>query len=417
MADREYDLIVFGASGFTGQYVALEVSKTSKEDGKTWAVAGRSSQKLEKVLNNIKTEIGDELNEVGIITADTSDDQSLFEMCKKGRIVLNCVGPYRFYGEPVVKACVKAKTNYVDVSGEPEFLETMQLKYHDDAEAAGIHIVGACGFDSIPSDCGVEHLRDKFDGDLTAVESYLKYHGRMKGNFGTYESIIHGLLSSGNLKDIRKRLMPEKMKYAGPKLQKRGTVFHSKQENQWSLLFMGADPSVVRRTQYHEQQKSGQSPIQYGAYFCMKNLLELIGLFIFGLFLGILAPFKCGRYLLKKYPKFFTLGSFSKEGLTRQEMSERSFSMIFYGRGYSPDSDKTGKPDSALGLKIHGPEPGYVATPIFMVQAALTILEGKLPNRGGVLTPGAAFCKTSLINRLMKSGIEISTFKVDVKDL
>ena len=80
----------------------------------------------------------------------------------------------------------------------------------------------------------------------------------------------------------------------------RGTVFHSKQENQWSLLFMGADPSVVRRTQYHGQQKSGKSPIQYGAYFCMKNFVELIGLFIFSLFLGILAPFKCGRYLLKK---------------------------------------------------------------------------------------------------------------------
>ncbi|XP_065064687.1 saccharopine dehydrogenase-like oxidoreductase isoform X1 [Rhopilema esculentum] len=411
---REFDLIVFGASGFTGRYVALEVAKCSKAEGKSWAVAGRSLSKLKQVVADIQDELGENLNDVGIIAADVNDSGAMLECCKKGDIILDCVGPFRFYGEQVVSACVKAKTNYVDVSGEPEFLENMQFKYSKQAEEAGIHIVGACGFDSIPVDCGIEFMRQKFNGELTAVESYLKYHGRIKGNIGTFESLINGVATGDNLKSIRKRLMPEKMKYVGQRLEKRGSLFYSKSENLWTVLFTGADPSVVRRTQYSCQESSGETPVQYGSYMCLSGILELVCLLIFGVFLAILTPFQFGRNLLMKYPKLFTFGTFSYDGLTREELAERSFTFVFYGRGYSSESQKTGKPDKAIGLKIN--EPGYVATPIFLVQAALTILEGNLPNKGGVFTPGRAFKNTSLIDRLIKSGIEISTFQVDTKD-
>jgi len=414
---RQYDVIVYGASGFTGKHVALEVSKSFKVEGKTWAVAGRSEKKLKKVLEDLNAELGEDLNDIGIITADVNDQDSLIQCCQKGRILLNCVGPFLLYGEQVVSACVAAKTHYVDVSGEPEFLESMQLKYTKEAEEAGIHIVGACGFDSIPADCGLEFLKSKFDGTLTSAESYLKYHGRLKGNIGTYESLVNGLGSSGNLRAMRKKLMPEKLNYAGEKLKKRGTMFYSKTEKQWAFLFMGADPSVVRRTQYHKHLKESALPIQYGAYICMNNILEVMVSMLFGLFLAILSPFKWGRELLIKYPRFFSLGCFSPTGLTKKELSERSFSMVMYGYGYSQESQLSGPQDRALGLRINGPEPGYVATPIFLVQAAYTILDDDLPNKGGVYTPGVAFNNTSLIERLIKSGIEFSTFPVDVRSM
>lgn len=99
------------------------------------------------------------------IVADVSDPESIKSMARLGKVVLNCVGPYRFFGEQVVKACVEEGTHHVDVSGEPQFLESMQLKYHKLAEEKGIYVVGSCGFDSIPADCGTVYLVQNFGGN------------------------------------------------------------------------------------------------------------------------------------------------------------------------------------------------------------------------------------------------------------
>lgn len=92
-------------------------------------------------------------------------------MAKEGRVVLNCVGPYRFSGRQVVDACIEAGTNCVDVSGEPEFLESVQLNCNEQAEKKGVYIVGACGFDSIPADLGVVHLIKNFGGGFNKIAS------------------------------------------------------------------------------------------------------------------------------------------------------------------------------------------------------------------------------------------------------
>lgn len=98
------------------------------------------------------------------IVADVSDDDSLKRMAAQGSVIVNCVGPYRFFGEQVVKACLEEGASHVDISGELQFLEGMQIKYHSVAEEKGVYIVGACGYDSVPGDCGVVYLQQKFDG-------------------------------------------------------------------------------------------------------------------------------------------------------------------------------------------------------------------------------------------------------------
>lgn len=98
------------------------------------------------------------------IIADVSDMQSLQDMAKVAKVVLNCVGPYRFFGEQVVQACIIEGAHHVDLSGEPQFLEKVQLLYHKDAEEKGVYVIGACGFDSIPADCGTVFLEQNFDG-------------------------------------------------------------------------------------------------------------------------------------------------------------------------------------------------------------------------------------------------------------
>ena len=102
---------------------------------------------------------------MGKIEADVDNQESLQAMARQCSVVADCVGPFRFYGEPVVKACVAEGTHYVDVCGEPQYLETMQVKYNEEAKKNNSYIVGSCGFDSIPADCGVTYLQQKFEGN------------------------------------------------------------------------------------------------------------------------------------------------------------------------------------------------------------------------------------------------------------
>jgi short subunit dehydrogenase-like uncharacterized protein len=127
------DLIVFGASGFTGKYAILEVNKLAIEKGGLkWGISGRNKSKLEDVLREMGQKAKVDLSKTPIIVADVNDDDSLEAMASQARVVINCAGPYRFYGEAVVKACVKSGTHHVDVSGEPQViikLGSVRIKY------------------------------------------------------------------------------------------------------------------------------------------------------------------------------------------------------------------------------------------------------------------------------------------------
>uniref|UniRef100_A0A672PE70 Saccharopine dehydrogenase-like oxidoreductase n=1 Tax=Sinocyclocheilus grahami TaxID=75366 RepID=A0A672PE70_SINGR len=387
---RPYHIIIFGASGFTGQFVVEEVARTASEGPKgnlKWAVAGRNRTKLEKVVEQAAEALSKpELkSEVDILVADVSDPDSLAVMCKQAVIVLSCVGPYRFFGEPVVQSCVENGTHCIDISGEPQFLERMQLNYHDQAAEKGVYIVGSCGFDSIPADMGVIYTRDQFKGTLTAIESFLTVSAGTEGGCihdGTWQSAIYG-----------------------------GTLFYSNELQQYAIPFMGSDPSVVKRTQRYLNEELTESPVQYGAYVGVGGISNIFKLVFAGLMFFFLVKFSFGRNLLIKFPEFFSFGFFSKEGPTRKQMEGSSFRFIFHGEGYTEGSDPSeGKPNGKIRTLVKGPEAGYVATPIAMVQAALTMLNesDSLPKTGGVYTPGATFAKTTIVDRLNKHGIQFS---------
>lgn len=313
-----------------------------------------------------------------------------------------------------MKSCVENGCHHLDISGEPEFLETMLHKYNEEAKESGVFIVGTCGFDSIPADMGVDYTQKKFPGQLCHVESFLTISGGeagMGGHYGTYHSIIYGIASEkeGNLKKLRKELFASPLPKVGPKLKLRGAVFYGKEVDKWSLPFLGSDPSVVRRTQRYKYEELEQPPLQYGAYFTMPSILYIAALMFFGSIFNLLASFQCGRNLLEKYPRLFSFGFFSHEGPTKEQMEGTSFSMTFYGKGFSKnqEGETSSVLDTQIVTRVCGPEPGYIATPICMVQAALVILNERdaMPKSGGVLTPGAAFANTTLIDRLDKAGV------------
>ncbi|XP_048340712.1 saccharopine dehydrogenase-like oxidoreductase [Sphaerodactylus townsendi] len=417
---RPFQLVVFGASGFTGQFVVEEVARVAAEDelrgSVRWAVAGRNKEKLKAVVERAAEKLGKaELkSEVDIILCDVSDPTSLAAMAKQAAIVLNCVGPYRFFGEPVVKACVENGANCIDISGEPQFLEGIYLNYNDKAAEKGVYIIGSCGFDSIPADIGVLYTRNNLKGTLTAVESFLNVKSGPEGaciHDGTWKSAVYGLADQDNLKKIRKQIGHKPVPVTGAKLKRRGALFYSNEFSQYCIPFMGSDVSVVKRTQRYLQTHCQESPVQYAAYTTVGGIGTVIKLMFAGLLFLILVKFNFGRKLLLKYPEFFSGGYFTKEGPTEKQMEGSSFEMTFLGEGYSEGQDpQKGKPNVKICTQVKGPEAGYVATPIAMVQAAVVLLKDKssLPKQGGVYTPGAAFSKTKLIDRLNNHGIEFS---------
>uniref|UniRef100_A0A8C1WF99 Saccharopine dehydrogenase-like oxidoreductase n=1 Tax=Cyprinus carpio TaxID=7962 RepID=A0A8C1WF99_CYPCA len=403
-SSRPYHIIIFGASGFTGQFVVEEVARTASEGPKgslKWAVAGRNRTKLEKVVEQAAGALSmPELkSEVDILVADVSDLDSLAAMCKQAVIVLSCVGPYRFFGDPVVKSCVENGAHCIDISGEPQFLESMQLNYHDQAAEKGVYIVGSCGFDSIPADMGVIYTRDQFKGTLTAVESFLTASAGPEGGCihdGTWQSAIYGLADSDKLRSLRKKFGHKPLPLVGPKIKRRGTLFYSNELQQYAIPFMGTDPSVVKRTQRYLTEELKESPVQYGAYVGIGGISNIFKLVFAGLMFFFLVKFSFGRNLLIK---------------VKHTMEGSSFRFIFIGEGYTEGSDPSeGKPNGKIRTLVKGPEVGYVATPIAMVQAALTMLNesDSLPNTGGVYTPGATFAKTTLIDRLNKHGLNFN---------
>ncbi|XP_059841566.1 saccharopine dehydrogenase a, tandem duplicate 1 [Hypanus sabinus] len=418
-AARPFKLIVFGASGFTGQYVVEEVARVAAgsegPEPLTWAVAGRNRGKLEQALQRAADALGTpEVKSTECIICDINDSSSLAAMCQQGSVILNCVGPYRFFGEPVVKACVENGTHCVDISGEPQFLEGMQLKYDKEAAEKGVYVVGSCGFDSIPADMGVLYTRDQLKGTLTAVESFLALETGPKGasfHDGTWQSAIHGLSDQAELRKLRRQFGFQPLPIIGTKLRRRNGVFHSNRMNQYAIPFLGSDPSVVKRTQRYLYENLQENPVQYGGYVTVGGIGSVIMLMLAGFFFWCFTRCRLGRNLMIKYPEFFSFGYFTKQGPTKQQMEGTSFSFTFFGEGYKEGQDpEAGKPSVKICTQVRGPEPGYIATSMAMVQAAVTILweQKSLPKRGGVYTPGAVFSKTTLTERLNKRGIEFT---------
>ncbi|NWR92241.1 SCPDL oxidoreductase, partial [Furnarius figulus] len=409
-AERPYDLVVLGASGFTGQFVVEEVSRAAGRGGLCgaalrWAVAGRSREKLRAVLERAAERLGKAAlgAEVGVLLCDVGDAGSLAAMARQA-----------FFGEPVVEACVENGANCIDISGEPQFLEGMYLKYNERAAEKGVYIVGSCGFDSIPADMGVLYTRDKLKGTLTAVESFLSVKSGPEGvcvHDGTWKSAVYGLADEDNLRKLRKKIGYAPVPVVGAKLKKRGFVFYNQEFKEYSIPFMGSDGSVVKRTQRYLHTELEETPVQYGAYVNIGGLGSVIKLMFAGMLFLLLVKFNFGRKLLTKYPEFFSAGRFTKEGPTQKQMDGTSFTMTFFGEGYSEGQDpQKGKPNVKICTEVKGPEPGYIATPIAMVQAAVSLLEdaASLPKKGGVYSPGAAFSKTKLIDRLNRRGVEFS---------
>jgi len=337
-------------------------------------------------------------------------------MAKQAKVIVNVVGPYRIYGESVVKAAVENGASHVDISGEPAFLEKMQMKYGETAKQNGVYVVGACGWDSIPCDLGVNFLKQNFDGTLNHVETFVQVHNGPSGysfNAGTYQTLILGLWHAKNdgLGKIRKAIMPEKLERSQYRPEKRPKMWYNDVLDAYAIPFPGADRSVVQRSQYHDAVENKERPVAIETYMLIKSKMWAVLLMLWVALFAFFVQFDFTRKLMQSYPDLCSFYLFKNSGPSRQQVKEASFTYWVFGKGWDSKDPKGNEvPTKVKAARCNGPDAGYVSTAGCVLSCAITILKDhdKLPQGGGVFTTAAAFKDTKIYDRLAEFGVHFT---------
>ncbi|XP_072949869.1 saccharopine dehydrogenase-like oxidoreductase [Epargyreus clarus] len=402
------DLVIFGATGFTGKHAAEEMVRIGKQRGLSWGVAGRSRDKLQDILKEISKKTGEDLSAIKTIVADVQNEQSLKSMCEQARVLASCCGPYSLHGEAVVRAAIQSKTHYVDCSGEPNFIELMQLKYDQEAREAGVYIVSACAFESIPADLGVLFLQQNFDGVLNSVECYMTadlQDGSI--NSGTWQSLIHSFPHFLAMHRLRKKIYPTPLPKFAPQLKHRFPLH--KRLGGWCLPLPSYDSAAVYRTQRYFYEKDHIRPAQTKTYIKFQSFISALTIALCIVFLFIMSQFKLTRNLVLNYSNIFSFGVI-KNKPSKDVIENARYEFTLCGVGWDKNDQAhidSLPPRKTKIAKVSGKNPGYGMTVMGVLYSAIAILEekDKMPTEGGVITPGIAFNKTSLLKNLQENGV------------
>jgi short subunit dehydrogenase-like uncharacterized protein len=385
MTDRERDIVVFGATGFTGGLTAEYLARVTAGTPTRWALAGRSQEKLEAVRGRL-TEIDPAAGRVDLLSADVGDPASIRAMAESTKVVITTVGPYIHYGEPLVAACAAAGTDYVDLTGEPEFVDLMWLRYHEQAQRTGARLVHCCGFDSIPGDLGtlftVNHLPES---KPLKVEGFVRAGGTFSG--GTYHSAVNimGRLRQGRQVAAQRRRLessPDDRRVTGLT----GLPRHDDTAGGWILPMPTVDPLIVLRSA-RALPRYGPD-FSYGHYVVAKRLAMLGGLAAGAGTLVALSQLAPTRKALLKFRD-------PGDGPTPEQREKAWFKVRFAG---SADSGER------IVCEVTGGDPGYGETSKMLAESALCLAHDDLPERAGQLTTAVAMGQ-ALIDRLDAAGI------------
>ncbi len=360
-----FDLILFGASGFTGGLVAEELARSVRGKSLRWALAGRNQQKLESVRRRLAA-IDPATVDLPLVHADSGDVGSLRAMAESTRVLISTVGPYARYGEPVVAACVESGTDYVDLTGEPSFWSAVIDAHHERAVNDGVLVVPCCGFDSIPADVGTWFtLQALGDEPAVRIRAYVSFHGKISG--GTWASALEIMA------DARNRALTDGQPRGGGR--PRPKIHWAPEIGRWGIPMPVIDSLVVRRTAAFTD--TYPRDFRYEHYLQTRSLARVAGLFAgLGLVFGLaqLAP---ARKLLGRLRP-------SGSGPSEEERARSEFRIRFV-------AEAAGR---RIATEVSGGDPGYGYTAKMLASAALTLVEDRdrLPHRGGVLTPALFRC-------------------------
>lgn len=388
---RRFDLVLFGATGFTGGLVADYLARVSVREKFRWALAGRNPEKLAAVKARVEAVPGAVLPE--LLAADVNDAGSLAALAAGTTAVITTVGPYARFGEPLLRACAEAGTHYTDLTGEPFFVEQMRKKYDAQARRTGARIVNSCGFESIPPDIAVmqavNQLRERV-GSAAFREADVVVHGATEGfslpSGGTWHSAVEAMASAREW--ARNRVKP-------PRDHVRALhtpLMREKHWKRWALNAPTIDPEVVR----HSARLRGDygRRFSYGHFIANRNPLALAGM-VAGL---------GGVFALAQFEP-------TRNWLLRQRQPGDGPNQAAREKGWFHMHVTARAAGETVVLRLSGGDPFYGDTAKMLAEAGLCLaLDRHLPPAAGVITPAAAMGE-ALVPRLERAGLVFSRLR------
>jgi len=426
---KPYDLVVLGATGYTGKIVVEYLVRTYgafPTDFK-WAISGRNSPKLCEIINEMCV-FDEKANELPFIVTDVLDEKSVADLVSKTKVIISTAGPFQKYGSLVVKACVEGGIGYCDITGEVFWVNENVEKYHEQAQETGAKIVHCCGFDSIPSDIGVfvlaEQMKKKFGASMTEVTCLvMELKGSASG--GTLASVV-GQVEQVWRMNSKERKEKTNLYLLNPKDKRPtpgelgwdssdGGFGFNKEIGTWTAPFIMAavNAKIVRRSNALLGNLYG-APFKYQEVFStgkgmvglLRALLLTIGI---GLF-AVLLFFPITRYFVQLFfPK-------PGQGPTREERDNGYFQIILVGKGKAANTGQ----EVTLQVEFSSfqGDAGYKQTAKMLAESGLCLAleHASLPERAGVLTPATALGKT-LVSRLKAGNMIIQINSVSNKPM
>jgi short subunit dehydrogenase-like uncharacterized protein len=387
-ANRKYDLVLYGASGFTGRQT-VEHCRQFAPAGLRWAIAGRNQAKLDNV-NTAK---------VDVLVADAHDEQALNRMAEQTRVVATTAGPFSLYGSQLVAACVRNQTHYCDITGETPWVRRMIDAHHAKALADGTRIIPCCGFDSIPSDFGAwlvsRHIREELQLECESVSAYFSLGGRVNG--GTLASLYH-LLDSGEMAVARNPFLLDPNPSSHTDLDRarnadpQGMHFDPELKVWVTPFLMGSvNTRVVRRTQALLGTSYG-----YQEYSKFKRASPARMLAIGGNIFETLVAWRFTRGIIKR------LLPQPGQGPSEKAMNEGFFECELVGRAKNGSQVRAifkGQGDAGNRITVK-----CLCESAFVLTQLSALHDTAGPGTGGVLTPVTGL-GDALVGRLAAAGI------------
>ncbi len=386
-ASRDLDVVLLGATGFTGALTAEYLAEHGPA-GLRWALAGRNRSKLEAVRDRL-AQLDPTLAELELIEADSGDRSSLDALAARTRVVITTVGPYQQFGEPLVAACAEAGTDYVDLTGEPEFVDRMYVAHHRTAQASGARIVHACGFDSIPHDLGAFYTVEKLAAKgPVAVRGVVRAGGMPSG--GTFHSALGAFSRARQMREAmvaRRKVEPRPEGRSSRAVA--GKPGRDKVLGYWLVPLPTIDPFVVAR--------SGAALPAYGPRFTYshfagtKTLRYAAGGALGASTIAVAAQVPPLKNLLLSRVK-------QGDGPDPARRAKSWFTVEFIGEGDG----------RTVHTRVSGGDPGYDETAKMLAESALCLAFDDNPETAGSVTTAQAMGQ-NLLARLVAAGIRFET--------
>lgn len=378
-SDRPYDIVLFGATGFVGTLTAAYLAAHAPE-GLRWAIAGRSERRLEELRDRLPGG-----TKVGLLLADVSDPASLRALAGQARVVATTVGPYITYGEELVAACADTGADYLDLTGEPEFVDLVYVRHDARARETGARLVHACGFDSVPHDLGALFtVRQLPEGVPLTVDGFVTADATFSG--GTFASALNQFARGPQMVAAARDRARHEPRLVGRRTAAPvGAPRFAGEVGSWAVPLPTIDPQIVRRSA--KALECYGPDFRYRHYAAVRRLPVVLGGVAAVGALAVAAQLPPARRWLSGRLK-------PGDGPSQEKRAKSWFSVRFVGEGGG----------RRVFTEVSGGDPGYDETAKMFAESALALAFDDLPPTAGQVTTAVAM-GDALTRRLRRAGI------------